>query len=415
MKEQKQKRNEGGITLIALVVTIIIMLVLAGVTLNLALEDGGLINTAKKGIEEHDKASQKEKEELTGAAGMIQNLIDGVNGGTTQPTEDDTPLVSTVTDTNHEDNKEVKDSLGNPLVIPSGFKYVTGENVEDGIVIEDANQNQFVWIPVSNINGDNNAQTEPEATDLIKLKSGSKVEITLGRYTFKDQYNGTQSSTDGTPEIVQKGSERANDITLTFHVPSSESYNFKESTNLVRENGGEGAKSLENFITSVENNHGYYLARYEAGRGTDGKPVSKVGAVWNNITQSNASAAAQRMYEGEEKYTSDLVNSYAWDTAIVYIQAMENENYANKSDGNGSLKNTGATGDEKCHIFDMAGNVYEWTTEYSMNSVFGLDCPCTFRGDMYDNKSKGYTAVRSYYYTGGSDDFFGFRPLLYLK
>ncbi len=57
-------------------------------TLNLALEDGGLINTAKKGIEEHDKASQKEKEELTGAAGMIQNLIDGLGsaGGTTPVT-----------------------------------------------------------------------------------------------------------------------------------------------------------------------------------------------------------------------------------------------------------------------------------------------------------------------------------------
>ena len=65
---------------------------------------------------------------------------------------------------------------------------------------------------------------------------------------------------------------------------------------------------------------------------------------------------------------SDLTNSYAWDTAIVFIQEMKNSNYANKTGGNGTLKNTGETGDKICNIFDMAANLLEWTTEYSTNT-----------------------------------------------
>ena len=65
---------------------------------------------------------------------------------------------------------------------------------------------------------------------------------------------------------------------------------------------------------------------------------------------------------------SDLCNSYGWDTAIIYIQAMGHSNYANANrdtTGNTSKLKTGETGDEVCKIFDMAANCKEWTTEYS--------------------------------------------------
>ena len=78
---------------------------------------------------------------------------------------------------------------------------------------------------------------------------------------------------------------------------------------------------------------------------------STVGSLWNNISQENASKASQNMYYGNSYVESDLVNSYAWDTAIVYVQAMGNSNYANAVDGNGTLNNTGETRDEKCKIW----------------------------------------------------------------
>ena len=79
------------------------------------------------------------------------------------------------------------------------------------------------------------------------------------------------------------------------------------------------------------------------------------------------------------------MNSYAWDTAIVYIQEAGNENYANKSFVYNSLKDTGTIGDEVCKINDMASNIDEWTTEYSSRTFTGytgadLAYSCTRRG-----------------------------------
>ncbi len=395
MKKEKTKRNlkEKGITLVALVVTVIILLILAGVTINIALSENGLFHRAKNAADRYKVAQTNEQDLLT-------NLDKELDEYTQKP------LVTTVTDTAHTDNKKVQDSLGNPLVIPSGFKYVEGTNVEDGIVIEDKDGNQFVWIPVSNINGNNDGK----GTGLIKTTDKGNVEITLGRYTFKREKNESDEYVDGTPELVQRGSQRESDDS-DFVIKSF----YRENTNLVRENGGKGTEYLDEFVKSVENNHGYYLARYEAGKGTDNKPVSKTGEVWKNTTQSVALEAAQRMYVENENYKSDLVNSYAWDTAIVFIEKMEDANYANQGRGeNTSLKNTGATGDEKCNIYDMAGNVGEWVTEYSTKTEDNYKGPCVTRGGAYvDDYS--YSVSRNFNPITGHGDYISFRPLLIIK
>ena len=61
---KRTKLREQGITLIALVVTIIILLILTGVTLNLALSNNGLFSKAKKATEEYQEESEEEKKEL---------------------------------------------------------------------------------------------------------------------------------------------------------------------------------------------------------------------------------------------------------------------------------------------------------------------------------------------------------------
>lgn len=120
------------------------------------------------------------------------------------------------------------------------------------------------------------------------------------------------------------------------------------------------------------------------------------------------------MYKNDKYVESDLINSYAWDTAIVYIQAMENANYANQTDGNGTLKNTGSTGDEKCKIFDMTGNTEEWTTEYSAPTGSSRAFPCTIRGGSCDY-SVLHTRDRHSDLAATSDSNFSFRLLLYVK
>lgn len=202
------------------------------------------------------------------------------------------------------------------------------------------------------------------------------------------------------------------------------------------------AKDLAGFINSVSTNKGYYLARYEAsyasgstfGVGNDStyyKPASKVsttattsswtpsvttvGTLWNYITQGNASKVSRQMYYGDEFVESDLCNSYAWDTAIVYIQDMGNGNYANQDRGtNTSFLNTGTTGDEKCKIFDMAANTQEWTTEYCTLARSGIASACTYRGGYYNSSSSCTSRRNGISATFGTSSS-SFRPLLYCK
>ena len=77
MKEQR--REEKGITLVALVVTIIVLIILAGVTLNIVLDNDGIINKAKQAAEDYENAQREEQEIL----GQVENYIE--NAGKIAP------------------------------------------------------------------------------------------------------------------------------------------------------------------------------------------------------------------------------------------------------------------------------------------------------------------------------------------
>ena len=110
----------------------------------------------------------------------------------------------------------------------------------------------------------------------------------------------------------------------------------------------------------------------------------KKGTLWNFIKQPDAAKVCKNMYANDTYIESDLTNSYAWDTAIVYIQnCSNNSNYSNanrETVGNTNLLNTGETRDKVCNIYDMAGNLVEWITEYS----------------SYTNSSPVYTSSGGY-------------------
>ena len=450
--------NQTGITLIALVVTIVVLLILAGVSLNAIFSENGIIKRAQDAQNKMDQAAENDQKGINELSNWLDSKINGNSGGNTTggnttgggdtPTEKplitDSSLTSNDRTTSESTTVIAKDKKGNQVVVPGGFKIssASGESVQQGIVIEDKDGNQFVWVPVSNKNGD--------GSNKIVKDDGSEVEITLGRYTFA-------TSSPGTPAIKQKGSEydqttlaQATSGTLNtkYGVAKSTYYFYelngsrpgKEKSDLTGTNTT--AKNLKDFIEKTESNKGFYIARYEASYGSgynssgtdtatkfaNAKPLSKVstanstssmnynnsGTLWNFITQPQAALVSQNMYKNDKYVESDLINSYAWDTAIVYIQAMGNSNYANQADGNGTLKNTGSTEDEKCKIFDMAGNLYELTTEYSTDTLSSNAYPCTLRGGYYDN-SNFYTSLRIDLIATDSSYSLSFRPLLYVK
>ena len=454
----KNKRNylkERGITLIALVVTIVVLLILAGVSINALFGNSGIIEKAKDAQNRMNNAQESDLNALNDLDKWINNQVNGTTGGDDTPTEKplitDSSLTSNDRTSSESTTVIAKDKNGNQVVVPGGFKISgdSGESVEQGIVIEDKEGNQFVWVPVSNINGD--------GSNKIKKDDGSEVEITLGRYTFKREKNSTTNLyEDGTPTIIQKGSEYAQ-TTLAQATAGALDTKYKAGSYYYELNGSRTsneksdktgtnttAKNLKEFIEKTETNKGFYIARYEASYGSgynssgtdtatkfgNAKPLSKrstansessmdytAGTLWNFIRQGQAALVSQNMYKNDKYVESDLINSYAWDTAIVYIQAMGNENYANANrdtTGNKSLMNTGSIGDEKCKIFDMAGNEWEWTTEYSTITNISGGYPCTLRGGSCSD-SPYYTSIRDSNGATSSYYNFSFRPLLYVK
>ena len=403
------KRNTKGITLIALVVTIIVLIILAGVSISLVLGENGIVNKAKKAKENTELAKTEEETMLNELAKQIE---EGTSGGTTNPPVEKSEIEkSRDAGTYMTAPTTLKDSNGNLIKVPEGFKIAedSGINVTEGIVIEDNDiidgignnrGNQYVWIPVGTG---------------IKKADGSSVDITLGRYTF---------ASDGTPTLQQNAENYADEVLIENR--------FKElatSRTGVASSGTDGlnttALNLKGFVDSVKANGGYYIARYEASYGIDGKANSKVsnsftesstaptteGALWNNITQMDSATASRNLYEAVK---TDLINSYAWDTAIVYIQKFSGDiDYSRQGSKNTSLSNTGANGDEVCKINDMASNTYEWTTEYSTITYSSTAYACTDRGGCYNN-SYSYTSSRYNSYATSSYEYYTFRPTLYM-
>ena len=118
---------------------------------------------------------------------------------------------------------------------------------------------------------------------------------------------------------------------------------------------------------------------------------------------------AKNMYQNATTFTSDLMNSYAWDTATLFLQTCGKDKYSRKTSVNTSLSQTGTTEDKQCNVFDMASNVYEWSTETANDSNY----PCVCRGGRYRNSSN-YTNLRDNASTSNIYDFLGFRPLLFI-
>lgn len=293
-----------------------------------------------------------------------------------------------------ETKTKVIDVWHNEVIIPEGFKIAidSGDVASSGVVIEDATDgptkgSQFVWVPVGTVSMD-------------LTESDTRI-IELSRYTF---------GSDGTP--TAHGEERIFNYGDTYYQElATSSY------------GNTTAKNIEAFKTSVEKNGGYYIGRYEARtttertNGTDDSGLGQVTVkaddyVYDYVTQPQAAKLCREMYQNKS-YTSDLINSYAWDTALVFIQKMGKENYSKETSLNNSLAEKGTNNlsdttkqDRQCNIWDMASNCSEWSTETATN----VDCVITRGGNSGDfgPSSERYNRNLSSMYV------LGFRVILYL-
>ena len=395
MREKELK--EKGITLIALVITVVILIILATVTLNVVLGEGGLIQRAQQAKELTEQVQKDEQDELKGAEEFINGVLAG-KGTTTTPIEEAKPNPSE-DGPRFEDTTTITDDLENEVKIPGGFHLDkdSGTKVEEGIVIEDSNNNQFVWIPVGEYN----------VSDTIS--STGKLTNELSRRTF-----------------TNSGSTLVNgdDIIDTYYYGEGNT----KYTSVAKD-------QIDAFKTSATANKGFYIGRYEAG--TETERTAKTDPLTMPLVQANkypyvyvtrdqAKEQAEAMYSGNKYVTSELTSSYAWDTALNFICQTNEEGYklattTDRTYGNTNTKNKTKTGaytvngevsDKYSNIFDILGNCWEWTTEYSSNNVHSY-C-CVSRGGSYYN-SNGYAAGRSVSGTSSSQYYDSFRIQLYIN
>lgn len=144
--------------------------------------------------------------------------------------------------------------------------------------------------------------------------------------------------------------------------------------------------------------------------------------IYRYITKSNAIMKSQNMYNSNN-FKSDLMNSFAWDTAVLFIQTFgKNSNYANligraydagieKATGTNILHSTKAL-DVECNIYDMAGNLREWSTEH-LSSISSKVGGITRGSDAAS--STGMVKTRSSITSDYLYEDIGFRPIIYIK
>ena len=399
MKENLQLQKNAkmhGITLIALVVTIVVLLILAGITISLVFSENGIIAKAREAANKTNEVIINEQAQMNEVTAEMENMLNETGGSETTPEEPEGCPVEEFEKWNGTSDEKVNavqstDTTPITVPVPKGYiaSKVTGETtVEGGFVIyegeEEVNdtnkdtaqttRNQFVWVPVAN-------PSEMYGRDENCKKWGKLYDfdengITPYNWTEK---NGVMSITNATgncePDVVS--SDSSNSVTLT-----------------------QLETEFNSMIASVEKYGGFYIGRYETGNLKEAEAV---------VVKNNSDINNQTWYTMYNKSKGVAVNSNVttsmiwgcqWDAVMRWMYNSgdaEKKKYTYDSTGKGNYSGSKkATGSDSAYavnnIYDMAGNVLDWTIEALItgNRVYR-------GGDCFGDSNFHPASVRNYY------------------
>ena len=389
MKTKLKNEQERGITLIALIVTIVIMLILAGISIKLAIDDNGVIGNAKEAKDQYEHAQTDEEEDINGISSEMKKYIDA--------------------------NKIVKVE---GVTIPKGYYYVGGTKAT-GIVISDNENdneldkgkedvrrdlegNQWVWVPVET---PSSLYTTVAAGQALAGSTGVKTT----KYTNSEIISGITRVLPG-----DTSSHREPDI-----LPSS---NYGDTDDRAKTAGfsslanmAETMKSdYEEMIESLEKYKGFYIGRYELTANGEKKGATQTDVNWYTLY-----ANCKKWAKAGSKVKTRMIWGLQWDATCNWLEnsgfSMTNSstwgNYSNSTvDGHGSKQDTGFSESWKANnIYDFAGTCWECTQEAN-----GTDSRAVRGGHYSISGSSSPASIRSSNYPTGTVSFHGSRPTLYL-
>ena len=442
------KKNKG-ITLVALVVTIVVLLILAGVSINLVLGNNGIIARAKDAETKSAEASQNDLKGMNGLVSEMEGALAG-NGSTGSGSGNGGAGGSGA----GTKVPEAATAETAPYFPDNTFTKKEG-TIDTGLVIRDASGNEYVWVVV------------PRTTAVYATTGLGKTTFTEADYTSIEadlkNYTSTYVTRSGYSDTWYADNDNEGWLTEA-------QYN-----------------TLKNdMLKSVYLNGGFYIGRYEAGIGTnrtsieakvDGKypipttvPVSKADAYpYTYVTRTQAQNLAKNVNSGNK--TSSLMFGVQWDLVLAFMSKDTTKvtdtsiltsdstiigNYYNstfdlnrgkyaqhgqlgntwnnfnselgsivvKNETTGKMKKTeqdsyenaillttGGTEQSKVmDIYDIAGNAWEWTLE----KTFNANNSCANRGGNSSFTGSNYPAA--YRNTSGTDRSYfsvGFRVSLF--
>ena len=376
-------------------------MILAGVSINLVVGENGIVTKAGDARDKTEQAKANEEADLLG-------LEETINKSTVN-------LPSTT---------ETKPYL------PTGFSKVAGTNLDNGLVIQDSVGNQYVWVEVPM-----NETVYPTAgLGITTFDDTAYTKIENDLHTYTSTYRKNTSYTD------------------TYSADSTTGWFTGES---------QYNEAKKKMLKSVYENGGFYVGRYETGIETTQSPrtakgdttqipVIKANAYpYNYVTRTQAKVLAENMAHGDK--TTSLMFGVQWDLVLAYMHNVggiddsvltsDSKTIGNYKNNLWNIRNTSAKwsgdngttwgncpkvkeGSEKSillttgadtsfgikNIYDIAGNVWEWTLEKTSLT----DSPCANRGGVYYlNGSDFPVSDRGNHSTTDSGYNYGFRVSLY--
>ena len=439
MKRKNNKwlkiKSNTGITLIALAITIIVLLILAGVTIAALSGDNGILTRAKDAKEKTEQAQQNEEKTLSN----MENVLGIYNF------------------------KNIDKADSNPAEVVPENSTVLDDDANNGIVIKDQNNNEWVWVEV------------PKTTVFSGLTIDTSKDLTEQNYndirdklieyasTYRGSYSDEWYAKDGDTLITASTSNLA-DAQKSLKNGCGLTYNEYKTT-------------YQKMLKSVYTYGGFWIGRYEAGiEGsiddvskartshtdieilTSPKAINQKNAIpYNWIYCSEAQVLAKEMTPNSN-YISSLMFGIQWDLICKFLEVKSTLTISNINsdstiwgnyrdtqieniisgkyaidDGLSLLKWTKISGSytkldlgdnyktllstgisdytKKMNIYDFAGNEWEWTLEHATSDS---NSPCSSRGGDYYDYASITPASRRY----GSNIFgyyssFGFRTMLY--
>ncbi len=394
-----------GITLIALVVTIIVLLILAGVSISMLTGQNGILNRASEAKEKTEQAQQDESDKMIEMEAMLQTAGTKVTNPSSYGTNPNAQATA--------------DGAGKYFALPDGAKYITG-TVDTGVVVE-IKESYFVWVPVDDVVLDkeriNELPTSSENGTLsgktytpMAVKIGNNYKGILYEYGENNSY---LKYADNENYQGNSTENREPDVVTRYDATDSDTVEGKITIDRL-------TSEYNEMIESVKKYKGFYIAQYEAGidtSTTDKAIVFKDASKDSNITTAYASASDlgtsswyglykkiktfATVENSEDKVVSSMIWGSQYDAMLNWMEKngknVDENLIRNRERITGKNKN-----DIINNIYDLYGCHFEWTLEASGNGVricrggdTGSSDSLAKRNSDYPNNERFYISSRA--------------------